>query len=187
MDRKATRHSNIPARRAWAALALAALLLLPSAGALASAADIGELGLLMTLPQTMDVFTRSMRQGDPVPGLYGTTADAVRSSLEARGLWLEAKDIAGKYAVTLEAHGDFGPDYAALGEAELLGMAPGAEVVRTRQAAFVLYEQGGTLVCQTRAGGRLFTLRLYPSGRLSADMASTLKAVAIGMDFGLGQ
>ncbi len=180
--------NQLPGNSRQAAAAAAALLLLLAAiPALAHTADIAELGLSVSLPQTLDVFTRDMTASDPLPGLYGTTAGAVRDSLASRGLWLEARDIAGKYVLTLEARDDGGADYRDMGDGELQVVLPGAEIVRTRQAAFALYEHSGVLVGVTRAGGRLFTLRLTPSGRITDAKWSALRDVVRGMDFSFGQ
>lgn len=161
--------------------------LLPLA-AFARAAYVPTLGLSVSLPQTLDAFTRDMAADDPLLALYGTTAQDVASVLSARGLWMEARDIAGKFVITLETRSDSGPDYASIGDADLLAAAPSnAEILRTRQAAFILHEQGGGMVCVTRVGGTLFTLRLTPSGTLRNNMTNTLRSVAQGMDFFVGQ
>ena len=172
---------------------LALALLLLSLPALAAAEfSLPELGLSLSLPDSVDVFTRSMSPDDPLLKLKGQSAGQVRAELEARGLSLLARDIAGAYEIQLSATPDQGTDFSELDEAQIGEIAAeyGAvqfEILGARQAAFLLVKSGGEAVCATRVRNQLITLRLIPSSGFDEGMMRTLRGIAQSMDFGLRQ
>jgi hypothetical protein len=181
-----------PSRYRFILLLAALMLLLQPLPALAAEVSLPELGLSLSLPNSLDVFTRSMSPDDPLLKLKGQSAEQVRDELSARGISLDAQDIAGAYAIQLSAAPDHGPDFSELGEAQLgeIAEAYGAgqfEILRARQAAFLLLKNGGEASCLTRVKGWIFTLRLTASSQLHEGMVKTIRSIAQSMDFGVGQ
>ena len=168
-----------------------ALFLLPLQ-AIALEIFLPELGLSLSLPNSLDAFTRSMSPDDPLLKLRGQSAGQVRDELTARGLSLEALDIAGAYTIQLSVVPDRGPDYAELDDSQL-GETAGArgmgqyEILRSPQAAFVILRNGSQASCLTRVGSQLFTLQLFAASGFSEGMLKTLRGIARSMDFGLQQ
>lgn len=179
-------------KRALLALVVC-LLVLPLLG-LAIQVDLGQLA--MNLPAACDVFTRNMRPDDPVLTLYGKTSDQVAQELSGEGLLMKAREISGAYTMTLSSRSDGGPDFSSLGDEDLLALAGsyanGAQldaspILRTRQAAFLLFRGGSRISLVTRVDGSLYRLMLKAEGRLSGSMAEVLNQAARSMDFGRGQ
>jgi len=176
-------------------LLLAALLAAtPGLPAQAGAVTIGEFSLSLSLPDSLDVFTRAMRADDPVLSLYGMTAEQAKAQLAGEGLYLKAFDIAGAYALSLSLSPGAGEDLGLMEEAQLADLARASggtsyEVFQSRQATFLMFPDGAgrQLTCLARAGGLSFRLRLSASGSLTPGMAGTLRAIAKSADFGLGQ
>ena len=174
---------------------LAAMLsAIPGLPAQAAGVSIGEFGVSLSLPDSLDVFTRTMRPDDPVLSLYGMTAEQAKAQLAGEGLYLKAFDIAGAYALTLSLASGAGEDLGLMEEAQLADLARASggasyEVFQSRQATFLMFPDGAgrQLTCLARAGGLSFRLRLSASGSLTPGMAGTLRAIAKSADFGLGQ
>ncbi len=168
------------------------LLALPLMG-LAGQVDLGR--LVMSVPASLDVFTRGMRPDDPLLAIYATTADQVAEDLSSQGLLMKAREISGAFTVTLSSRSQDGPDFSSLADDALLaqadelnsGQLDTTPLLRSRQAAFLLLRGGSSLTALTRVNGSLYRLALKAEGQLTGSMADTLRQLAQSMDFGRGQ
>ena len=178
-------------KKTWICLMTLCLLLLPAAG-LAAQADLGRLAL--SVPEHLDLFTRRMQPDDPLLALYGTSAEQVARELSSKNLLMRAREISGAYTITLSEKSDAGPDFSALSDEELLaqklsgqGNLDSEPILRSGQAAFLVFRGRSTLSLVTRVAGTLYRLKLHAEGRISGGMADSHRQMARSMDFGRGQ
>ncbi len=175
------------------ALFLALCLIVLPISALAAQVELGRLSL--RLPASLDVFTQNMPPDDPLPAIYGTTAGQVAQELASQGCLMRAREIAGAYAIALFAQPQSGADFSALSDEELMALSAAlsseqpasSPVLRSRQAAFLIFRGGSSLTAFTRVDGTLYRLALTAGGRLTSGMADVLRKAAGSMDFGRGQ
>lgn len=179
--------------KAFLLLALAFVLALPTQ-ALATQAEVPEYGVTVAFPPSLDVLTRTMPESDPVLNLYGLSASQARQQLESQGLYALAYDIAGEFQVTLTLSGNGGADYGAMDTAGLMEAARAYggsqyELLAHSQGSFLLVpaDNGRNLACVFQAEGLLMELRLIAGTRISRDMVSLLKGIAMRTSFSLGQ
>jgi hypothetical protein len=176
------------------ALAAAALLLVVPMTSLATQVQIPEFALTLSFPAFLDVFTRNMPENDPVLALYGKSTREVSRELADAGLYAKAKDIAGDYILTLTVKSRNGQGYGQMDEEALRKAARQSggsrfEVFTSPQGAFLLvYDDSlSKLVCFFQGDGLLYEMRLETENTVNDSMVTTLKALATGADFGLGQ
>lgn len=164
------------------------LMALPLIG-LASSVDLGQVWL--SLPASCDVFTQRMADDDPILALYGLSAQQVAQDLSEHNLIMRAREISGAYTITLSAKADSGADFSSLSDQDMMGLELAnngqAEVMRSRQAAFLVLRGRSSMNLYARVSGTLYRLTLRAEGSLTNSMADTARQVAQSMDFGLGQ